>query len=300
MTYGIPSLTETYDRETNRRKRNPQPRPTNGGGGVVTNSETGIMAQLRRGSNDHTEIIREYVDRTDNCVCHSVDRGRVADCPVHTPERFSNTRPANPGTGTVELARPQQVGLVYVLLKQLANHNPDVEAPARAWFERNKETISKVQISDVIDRLKGHLSRPVSITDQPVTHEPKSNVWAEWRKLAAHLVTFGGNHGARFAVDNEDGATNSISFWWIVPNEGPNGTRYFLRQVIGGHEAPVRVRMSPEAMISIARKIAVDPKAAMLRFGREIGECGHCGRVLTNDESRARGIGPVCAGKKGW
>lgn len=25
-----------------------------------------------------------------------------------------------------------------------------------------------------------------------------------------------------------------------------------------------------------------------------------CGRTLTNDESRARGIGPVCAAKAGW
>ena len=30
------------------------------------------------------------------------------------------------------------------------------------------------------------------------------------------------------------------------------------------------------------------------------GSCGHCGRTLTNEESRARGIGPICAGKMGW
>jgi hypothetical protein len=41
-------------------------------------------------------------------------------------------------------------------------------------------------------------------------------------------------------------------------------------------------------------EIAKDPKTALLRYGREIGRCGHCGRTLTNEESRELGIGPVC------
>lgn len=49
----------------------------------------------------------------------------------------------------------------------------------------------------------------------------------------------------------------------------------------------------------IIDKIATDPEAASIRYGLEIGACGRCGRTLTNDESRERGIGPECA-KKGW
>lgn len=48
---------------------------------------------------------------------------------------------------------------------------------------------------------------------------------------------------------------------------------------------------------SILGLIAVDAKAAMIRYGQELGECGHCGRTLTDEASRAAGIGPVCAGK---
>jgi hypothetical protein len=40
--------------------------------------------------------------------------------------------------------------------------------------------------------------------------------------------------------------------------------------------------------------IAKNPKAALLIYGQEIGRCGHCGRTLTNEESRSFGIGPVC------
>jgi hypothetical protein len=47
----------------------------------------------------------------------------------------------------------------------------------------------------------------------------------------------------------------------------------------------------------IVALIAADPHAAMVRYGHELGECGRCGRTLTDEASRAAGIGPVCASK---
>lgn len=35
-------------------------------------------------------------------------------------------------------------------------------------------------------------------------------------------------------------------------------------------------------------------------FGKLYGVCCICGRTLTNEESIAAGIGPVCSGKQGW
>lgn len=43
--------------------------------------------------------------------------------------------------------------------------------------------------------------------------------------------------------------------------------------------------------------IAQDPHAAMVRYGHELGVCGRCGRTLTDEASRAAGIGPICADK---
>ena len=40
-----------------------------------------------------------------------------------------------------------------------------------------------------------------------------------------------------------------------------------------------------------------NPHAAIERWGLVIGHCGHCGRTLTNPESVARGIGPICYGR---
>lgn len=42
--------------------------------------------------------------------------------------------------------------------------------------------------------------------------------------------------------------------------------------------------------------IAVDPKAAMIRYGKELGQCGRCGKTLTS-EYRDLGLGPVCIDK---
>lgn len=47
-------------------------------------------------------------------------------------------------------------------------------------------------------------------------------------------------------------------------------------------------------------RVATDPKAAAEAHGHEYGYCSCCGRELTNPESVARGIGPICADRWGW
>jgi hypothetical protein len=215
--------------------------------------------------------------------------------------------PAPRATGG-PLAQDNQKGLFRALLARLKGHNPTEADRARVWFESVESTITKAEISPAITRLREHLAAPAIVDDRTMdrhdfadaapVRNPGAAAWSEWRNLAAKLVEFGGHTGARFAVATDDGARNELAFWWIVPDDRTG--RYYLRQVVGGQGA-TRVRMSPEAMIAIAKKIiAAGPKEAMLRYGQEIGSCGHCGRTLTNDESRAYGIGPVCRKGKGW
>lgn len=49
----------------------------------------------------------------------------------------------------------------------------------------------------------------------------------------------------------------------------------------------------------ILGQIAADVESALALYGHEIGRCGVCHRTLTDEESRARGIGPKCAAKIG-
>ena len=70
----------------------------------------------------------------------------------------------------------------------------------------------------------------------------------------------------------------------------------FIKQMASDTEYPVRGTRRGVVFDAIA----ADPQAASVRYGREIGACGVCGRTLTDEDSRARGIGPICADKMGW
>lgn len=51
------------------------------------------------------------------------------------------------------------------------------------------------------------------------------------------------------------------------------------------------------AKIAILSRIADDVKGASVLYGQRLGRCGVCNRTLTDEASRAAGIGPVCANK---
>lgn len=98
----------------------------------------------------------------------------------------------------------------------------------------------------------------------------------------------------RYAIEVD----GTLKFYVVDrPTEGKWKGYTFVKVQASDDTFPVRNR---EARTAILAQISDDVEGAMLRYGREIGRCGHCGRTLTNEESRARGIGPVCAGKMGF
>lgn len=52
------------------------------------------------------------------------------------------------------------------------------------------------------------------------------------------------------------------------------------------------------ALATVVAVIAANPLEACIRYGLEFKRCGRCGRGLTDENSRAAGIGPVCATKE--
>lgn len=106
----------------------------------------------------------------------------------------------------------------------------------------------------------------------------------------------------RYAVTGSDGETDF--FLVQKPERGRWAGYTFVKKLIacGGFGNEFRkVRVNRETREKVLRQInQAGVREAMLRFGREVGACGHCGRNLTNDESRALGIGPVCRRGMGW
>jgi uncharacterized Zn finger protein (UPF0148 family) len=62
----------------------------------------------------------------------------------------------------------------------------------------------------------------------------------------------------------------------------------------------IRSRDCTTADSDVVARVAADPAAAASAHGHEYGYCSCCGRELTNPESVARGIGPICAERWGW
>lgn len=99
----------------------------------------------------------------------------------------------------------------------------------------------------------------------------------------------------RYAVDNEDGV---LAFYVVDrPTEGKWAGRTFV-SVQASDE--LHALKSFATKFAVLAKIAADPAKASRTYGQEIGSCGVCGRTLTDETSRANGIGPICSEKTGW
>lgn len=86
-----------------------------------------------------------------------------------------------------------------------------------------------------------------------------------------------------------------------------NGKTYFFRVQVGkagtkwaGYRFITRqssdefLRLTKEGQAAAWALILADLPEAAARYGREIGRCGYCHRTLTDETSRAYGIGPEC------
>jgi hypothetical protein len=99
----------------------------------------------------------------------------------------------------------------------------------------------------------------------------------------------------RYAVASRTG-NNDLDFYKVDrPTEGKWAGRTFVKRIIGGHDdTPVRGAEARQALQAI---VNAGTFAAGALYGQTIGECGRCGRHLTDETSRAQGYGPECITK---
>lgn len=102
----------------------------------------------------------------------------------------------------------------------------------------------------------------------------------------------------RYALQDNDGVW---SFFQVdKPTTGRWAGYTFIKRLIG---APGQYRKEPlQATVryTILDRIEADPKQAMTDYGLHSGVCGMCSSPLSDPDSLARGLGPICAGKSGW
>ncbi len=96
----------------------------------------------------------------------------------------------------------------------------------------------------------------------------------------------------RYAIRGTDGV---VKFYVVdKPTEGKWAGCTFVDQQAGDDLHPVKDRAR---RTDILAAIGVDPLSASRLYGTELGRCGVCNRTLTDPDSIAAGIGPVCASR---
>jgi hypothetical protein len=115
--------------------------------------------------------------------------------------------------------------------------------------------------------------------------------------FAEKLAKFADVVEGYYAVPNLAG-TNDLDFYWVQrPATGKWAGRVFVKRIIGGHSAG-RVAIA-QTLDVLAQIQASGITEAAIRYAKELGRCAACGIHLTDEISRAYGIGPICRNGKG-
>lgn len=101
----------------------------------------------------------------------------------------------------------------------------------------------------------------------------------------------------RYALRDDDG-----EWWFFEVTKGKERWKgyTFIKRLVGAPGDYRKVEVPRILRDSMLRRIEADPEQAMTDYGLRSGVCGKCHSPLTNPESLARGIGPICLGKLGW
>jgi hypothetical protein len=189
-------------------------------------------------------------------------------------------------------ASDAQKGLIVSLLKDLAQLDQPTWATAGAWWFGDGQTpgaittATKPLASQTIERLKIRITEAKGRTTPPTV-----------RREAAPVARPAYTPRDRFA-DVPDGyyavMTNDDVLAFYRVSTWKSGDRRVQVQASDALHL-VRGHKSTDAILAKVR--LATPIAAGKRYATELGNCYRCGRTLTDDESRARGIGPVCVNK---
>jgi Family of unknown function (DUF6011) len=159
----------------------------------------------------------------------------------------------------------------------------------------DEKNVTKTLASDWITRLKDKPNRPNVDTDHPdsdrTTWAPEDMGGEYWAMTKGDAQIPRGSYGLETPGPQFTNDTTFFSVWI-----SDDGSRWTVRMYVSDE----RVKLSRTVQYAVLDAIATNPAEAAELFGHEFGKCGICGRGLTNDESRARGIGPVCADRYGW
>jgi len=180
-----------------------------------------------------------------------------------------------PVDANLDRRSPRQAELMASLVAQITELDAELGARTGEWTAKataagywtpGREGTASAWITKMIDKVK----------------ELKAAAKATPSTPAAEVAD------GRYAVE-EDGV---LKFFKVTNGKRPGFV--FLDVQASDEWHSIRNLARIRKVLAI---IAQDAKAAMIRYGHELGQCGRCGRTLTDEASRAAGIGPICIDK---
>ena len=233
--------------------------------------------------NHHDAMARKHAERCTN------------GCPMCQPDRFPKAAPTTFAMTDAAADLPRGGGRPQPIAinPQLAEARAFIASYSGTW-----EFMLTLQREFRAEKLR-FTDRVIEVI---LNCKQRDEARAAGRQTAAGeapVKTFSAAMRRHFAVENDEGV---LVFLRVTKTE--RGWTY-VDQTVGGQGDLPRAKVSPEgrymgAMKSSFEKAMANPEAAMIRYGLEIGRCGHCNRTLTDASSRAAGIGPVCISKAGF
>lgn len=202
--------------------------------------------------------------------------------------------------------------LITFLMERLAEVKPDVHTTADAWLYASIDMEGTEQVlrhhrfttqaaSDVITRLRTQtgfakgMSMPEwrkTVTIVPAA-EPVTPVDVDAtpavKESFEDIVT--GHYGGRYAVPDE--ANPEKVHFYLVKRSKKSGKLYVQEYA---SDALYFVKW-PLAVVILRKIQAMSCEVSGKLYADRIGSCWRCGRTLTDEVSRAAGMGPTCINK---
>jgi Family of unknown function (DUF6011) len=222
------------------------------------------------------------------------------------PAEFTSTGTDHNVGGATE----KQQDYAKALLAKLADREIAARAEARYNALVEAHQLTKAKASEIITWAQGQPQAARQAAAQPARTNGNGPT-VEYRQVetdkgtrevgqlvfADGTTVLAGSYGLDTSAD--DRFANDTSFFrvWIQKRGQDYGKGWNVQLYTS--DDTTRVKLAVPTQLDMLRGIAKDPLAAASLYGHEFKRCGICSRGLTNDASRERGIGPVCAANLG-
>lgn len=205
----------------------------------------------------------------------------LASATGHNGDTCDNPRCCPVAGHTADARSPRQIELMRDLHMQLAELDHDIAEQAVAYTTKmtlhgawtaGREGNASRWIGNMIKKVRELRAAAAEARRNADTAQV---VKSEWLDIPTGY----------YALRDGD----SVKFYRV--NHHQNG-RTYLDACASDERHPIRNAVHKKNILTAIRAMGWEASTAL--YGQEIGSCGRCGRTLTDDVSRAAGIGPKC------